>query len=423
MSLLADARRKAERQHQQAAGAAAGLRAAFRVAPAVRPRRRIGLLAAGGSVALFLLGGAAWLVWEPQDVLRPVAQDTSEDPDQAKASEVAEAAESANDEDAESSADAEDRGDPVQAPPILLQRPEEPGRLLVRAVGADLPPPVIKREGAAESAAEQDTEPAESGGAKGPLMRGIVVGDGTLEPRFPKSVERTVESDDGGGEGEARAGAEDPDTGTGTFRRERSDGDPKARARTLTEQGQTHRRAGDTRSAMESYRRALELDPAQTEARIGYAELLQQTGRGSRARQVLGEGLAERPEDPRLARRYAALADQAGDLEDAIAALEPARDTDAPGRLEAHLAALYRGTGQYERAAALYVELIEAGDDPSLWRAGLALSLEGQGDAEGARAVWEELADDPAAAEPVVRHARQRLEALGAGAQAGEETE
>lgn len=406
MSLLADARRKAQRQEVLQDGtAAAGLRAAFRMAPPARRARRVGWLVLAAVAVVGIGAGAFWLL--------PWGEESATEDAPTEQAGVA--------DDAGAEPEAETR----PSPPIVIQSPAEPGSLLVKLFSNERPPPVIRREAEEPSAGEEEAAPGReeeaphgAGGddaAVGPLTRGLGQGEGSLQPQIPELEERHVQPEAGGIDTEVADAA--PGRDSGTFRRERSDGDPEARARTLVEQGDTHRRAGDSRAAMDSYRRALELNPGQREARIGYADLLEQAGRTRRARQVLGEGLAETPGDAPMARRYAALADQAGDLEAAIEALEPARNADDPGRVEAHLAALYRGTGQYEQAANVYTALIEAGDEPSLWRAGLALSLEGQGDAAGARRAWRAVVEDPSAAEPVARHARQRLQVLGDGEQ------
>lgn len=399
MSLLAEARRKAEEQRaaRESGDAAAGVRAAFRMAPPVRRVPRAWVMAVLGLALAGAGAGALWLLADGNG-------------DAGAGDPISSA------QDAESQTEGDEAAAEKEAEagrPIILQSPEPPGSLVVRVFGADLPAPVIRREPQPSSSKAEDGDLDQSSQPQGPVMRALSDGEQPLVPGAGALQEDGL----GSGVEPSEASVADASPESGTFRRERSDGDPKARARALVEHGDARRRAGDPRGAMDHYRRALELDADQRRARIGYAELLEQVGRSARAREVLGKGLAQDPEDAGMARRYAALADQAGDLEAAIEALESARDARAPGRAEAHLAALYRGTGQYERAAAVYEELIDAGENTSLWRAGLALSLEGLGDAERAIELWRAVANDPAADQPVVRHARQRLEALGADPQ------
>ncbi|MBK1727142.1 tetratricopeptide repeat protein, partial [Halorhodospira neutriphila] len=198
----------------------------------------------------------------------------------------------------------------------------------------------------------------------------------------------------------------------GTFVRTPSRADPDERARTLLEQGRTHAGAGDNLAAAQAYRRALELDPQLHEARIQYARLLAASGRERRARQVLRTGLDEAPAHRRMARYYAALADETGEVEAAIDALEPAARLEEPGALEAHLAALYRGAERYAAAARVYRALAEAEPGNGLWLAGLALTAEGQGDREAALQAWRRVLEQGVERDAVAAHARRRVEAL-----------
>ncbi|MCG5547746.1 tetratricopeptide repeat protein [Halorhodospira halochloris] len=199
----------------------------------------------------------------------------------------------------------------------------------------------------------------------------------------------------------------------GHFERNPSDPDPEVRAQQLVETADAHAQAGDELSAARAYQRALELQPALSSARQGYARILMMSNRSERARHVLREGIEEGDNSEFSARFYAHLAEQAGEQDEAISILKKfsARNDSEAGAIEAHLAALHRQIGQHDQALMYYSRLARHEPDNGIWPAGQALAAEAMGDKESALRAWQRAVELGLSAE-IASYAESRIEQL-----------
>ncbi|MFO8155867.1 MAG: tetratricopeptide repeat protein [Pseudomonadota bacterium] len=169
---------------------------------------------------------------------------------------------------------------------------------------------------------------------------------------------------------------------------------------------------GDSRAAMDAYRRALVLEPGMAAARVGYARILAGAGRTARAREVLEEGLERQPDHRLLASHMATLAMEAGDRVEARRTLERAVLPEAAGEVEAQLAYLYRTSGHHAAARDLYARLAEAEPDHPRWLTGLGQSAAAEGAREVAVGAWRRLLEIDSLDPDLRRWAQRRLDTL-----------
>ena len=128
-------------------------------------------------------------------------------------------------------------------------------------------------------------------------------------------------------------------------------------------------------------REAVDLDPRLARAREALAAMHLNDGRISEARNLLADGLRLAPGEAGLARLYARLLAERGELAPALIALQRARPplADDPD-YHALLAALYQRAGQHEPAAWTYRQLLARDGGRAAWWMGLAISLEALGE-------------------------------------------
>ncbi|WP_201168163.1 tetratricopeptide repeat protein [Halorhodospira halophila] len=421
MSLINEVlRQTAEREQRGQNGAGdAGVQAAFAVARKPQRRRHWLVAVLAGTVAVAVTGGSAYWLLADRDAgsQQPAPVAAAED-------------------------DAVERPDEVTLPDeapseavvggLLAERQADPEQWVATAEagsgqatgnGAALEEPLVEppRADATAVAAAQALAAgaiAQGGAETAPLPEADTadtleeLADEAVagaEATSPESATEDPPTDIGGAPAEA-----DPASSQGTFVREPSRPDDSARADSLIQQAETHQRAGDTLSASQSYRRALEMDPERHDARIGYARMLARAQRVERARGVLRQGLDRAPAHERMARLYAHLSEEHGEPQAGIDALEPVREArdGRAGAVEAHLAALYRQIGAHDQALLLYSELAEAEPDNGLWQAGIAVSAEALGNDGAARRAWQQARERDGLSAEVAAHAEARIEAL-----------
>jgi MSHA biogenesis protein MshN len=201
---------------------------------------------------------------------------------------------------------------------------------------------------------------------------------------------------------------------TGDMQRSPSNVTAEERALERYHQGERALEGDELLAAARHFREALSLDPALLAARRGYARILIATDRLGRAQAILAEGLTRAPDDLETARLLARVARQNNDAATAIDALEAIRPpAEAPaGRIRAHLADLYRQTGQLAEAAAVYAELRGLEPDNPAWILGEAVCQDRLGANKSARRAWQALLDHPRIDERVRTYARNRYQAL-----------
>lgn|GEM_PF-1399166 len=229
-----------------------------------------------------------------------------------------------------------------------------------------------------------------------------------------------VEEDDAGGDAtddlpaleEAEETADAiPDGEIEGFERSPSERGAEQRAQTLFDQARSHMQAGEVGDAARTLRRAVNLHPEFHDARQAYARIMVATGRPGHAREILRAGLERAPGHVAMARLYAALATEAGDLASAAAALERVSEGREEPALAARgqLAEIYRDAGQYERAIEHYQALAEAEPEQGRWRVGRAVALEEQGDPEAALEAWRHTLEARHLDKALERYARSRI--------------
>ena len=189
------------------------------------------------------------------------------------------------------------------------------------------------------------------------------------------------------------------------------------RALSLYHQGKRAMDAGELADASRQFREALSLDPGLLIARRAYARILISAGRPDRAQDVLAKGLDVAPGDLTTARMLARIARENNDAAVAIEALEsiqpPAESRDT--LLRAHLADLYRRTGQHGKAAEVYAELQNAEPSNPAWMLGRATSLDHHGQAKAARKAWSALIEREDLDPRIIEYGENRVAALREG--------
>lgn len=106
---------------------------------------------------------------------------------------------------------------------------------------------------------------------------------------------------------------------------------------------------GDIEKGVEFYKKALEVDPENNDARFGLAKLLDKAGRGDEAREVYEEALKKDPDNPGILKSYGLFLSDEGDYEKSVSLLEkalPHFENDKEVRMA--LAEGYRKLGEKE---------------------------------------------------------------------------
>ncbi|WP_159299877.1 tetratricopeptide repeat protein [Spiribacter sp. SSL99] len=201
---------------------------------------------------------------------------------------------------------------------------------------------------------------------------------------------------------------------SGDMQRSPSTVSAEARALERFHDGQRALEGDELLTAARHFREALSLDPTLLVARRGYARILIVTDRLDRAQAVLATGLERVPDDLATARMLARVAQQNDDPATAIRALKAIRPpADAPTTdIPANLAALYRQTGQYSEAAAVYADLRRVEPDNPTWVLGEAVCLDRLGRTQPARSAWGDLLEYPDVDQRILDYARNRHQAL-----------
>ena len=162
------------------------------------------------------------------------------------------------------------------------------------------------------------------------------------------------------------------------------------------------------RAAFNAYSRAVELNPADEDARVKRGALLFAGGRPDEARAEAEAVLSAQPNDAGALALRGAVALEQGDVDAAAADAQAALQAD-PARVDALtlLADVRLQQGQSDAAVALLERAIAADPDSSVLKLRLAALLEQRGETGAVRAVLEQLVEaDPEAFEPRLRLAR-----------------
>lgn len=156
------------------------------------------------------------------------------------------------------------------------------------------------------------------------------------------------------------------------------------------QQAVTHLGSRKQVQAYEELNKALSLDAGHVRARETLVALLLNTGRVSEAEAVLQEGLNINPGEAGLAKVYARILADQGNLEKSIALLEHAQPVVASDpEYHALLAAFYQRAGKYGQAVQSYQKILRVRPGVAQWWMGLGLSYESIGEPAQALSSYE----------------------------------
>ena len=170
---------------------------------------------------------------------------------------------------------------------------------------------------------------------------------------------------------------------------------------------------GQREAALEALREALALDPRQGAARQALATVLLGQGQIDAAQRVVDVGLELEPGSVPLRMLKARCLALRGRVDEALHALgTQGPPLPASPDFYALTAGLYQRRGEHGRALSLYRALLQRDPKRSSWWMGLAISLEGSGLRDGARAAFQKAVELGALGPESLGYARQRIAAL-----------
>jgi len=182
----------------------------------------------------------------------------------------------------------------------------------------------------------------------------------------------------------------------------------------LYQRGLFQLRQGHLRAAQGHLAAALRINPELLTARLELIGVLQQQAEGQQAFQVIQEGLQLHPAQPELRKLVAHYLLYQQRHQEALTQLEipPVPAVAADPDYHALRAAIYQEFGDYARSAQLYAQLLEQRSAEPLWWLGLAIALEQQGLAGGARDAYRTALDVSGLRPDLEQFVRERLQYL-----------
>lgn len=161
---------------------------------------------------------------------------------------------------------------------------------------------------------------------------------------------------------------------------------PELEAQQRYNEAQALRRAGNSDLAAAKYRQALELDPGMRPARLQLAGVLQESGQGEAALQLLISGYEQQPSDALAIATGRILVDQ-GRRDEALSWLERGRAGMRPSD-SAMMGALLSQAQRFDEAVKAYQQALAFEPSQGGWSLGLGLALESQGRHDEARSAY-----------------------------------
>jgi len=182
----------------------------------------------------------------------------------------------------------------------------------------------------------------------------------------------------------------------------------------LYQRGLQQVRQGNLRAAQENLSAALRMNPEFLPARLELIGVLQQLADEQQALRVIQDGLTLHPGQPELRKLVAHSLLSLQQHQSALTQLEtdPVPAVAADPDYHALRAAIYQELGEYAQAAELYARLLEQRPRESLWWLGLAIALEQQGLATGARDAYRTALDVSGLRPDLERFVQERLQQL-----------
>lgn len=173
-------------------------------------------------------------------------------------------------------------------------------------------------------------------------------------------------------------------------------------------------RQGNLSAARDNLFAALRINPELLAARLELIGVLQQLAEEQQSLRVIEEGLTLHPAQPQLRKLIAHYLLSVQQYQDALIRLEadPVPALAADPDYHALRAAIYQELGEYSRSGQLYARLLEQRPRESLWWLGLAIALEQQGLATGARDAYRTALEVSDLRPDLEKFVRERLQYL-----------
>lgn len=169
----------------------------------------------------------------------------------------------------------------------------------------------------------------------------------------------------------------------------------------------------DRQSAQRVLEEALSFSPSHLRARETLAALLLNAGQPGEAASSLREGLQLMPKAAPLAKLYARILADEGDIDTAVEVLEQARPTIAADtEYHAVLAALYQKSGKHAQAAQVYQQILLQRPNVASWWMGLALARDAMGEATTALTAFQRAQRAGGLGGEVLKYVQTRIVAL-----------
>jgi MSHA biogenesis protein MshN len=185
-------------------------------------------------------------------------------------------------------------------------------------------------------------------------------------------------------------------------------------AEQLYQRGLQQVRQGNLRAARDNLSAALRINPELLAARLELIGVLQQLTDEQQTLAVIEDGLRLHPAQPELRKLIAHYLLSLQQYQAALTRLEadPVPVVAADPDYHALRAAIYQELGEYSQSAQLYARLLEQRPRESLWWLGLAIALEQQGLATGARDAYRTALDVSDLRPDLERFVHERLQHL-----------
>ncbi|MBD1401416.1 tetratricopeptide repeat protein [Pelovirga terrestris] len=182
----------------------------------------------------------------------------------------------------------------------------------------------------------------------------------------------------------------------------------------LYQRGLQQVREGNLGAARDNLTTALHLNPELLVARLELIGVLQRLADEQQALRVIEEGLTFHPAQSELRKLIAHYLLSLQQYQPALTRLEadPLPALAADPDYHALRAVIYQELGEYSRSAQLYARLLEQRPRESLWWLGLAIALEQQGLATGARDAYRTALDVSGLRPDLEKFVRERLQYL-----------
>ncbi len=169
----------------------------------------------------------------------------------------------------------------------------------------------------------------------------------------------------------------------------------------------------NSQDAQRALEEALSFSPAHLRARETLAAILLNSGRISEAANSLNEGLHLMPDAAPLAKLYARILVDQGDIVNAVAVLERARPAvAADSEYYALLAALYQQLEKHAQAAQVYRQILLRNPGAAHWWMGLALAQEAMGETTHALDAFQRAQRAGGLGDEVLKYIQARIMAL-----------